>query len=439
MSIKSSIKDAALTAGGLMAYTANPPGQYGDKNYEYMAATTKSFIQARAKYASDFVTAQAQGLDPTDIYAWQTRRLRLSDIIRPSASFTRRIDNYKIILFEDRDVEYITPGSKIVTMGSTWLVTNPINLSGGDGSGICERCNAVWNHLDYYGNIVSEPIVVENSRANANDSDPQDTALITKGYFNVNCQYNPDTAQIDTNTRMILGSGCWRVTGFADFLQEFTGDYSTVRMLEFTVRYEEPNDAIDDMENHVAGGKTFSWEIQVSGVPAMQQGGAAAFSATSIRCGDAVSSGGQYPVTYLWSSTDEDILTVDAAGNVTAVGEGSAEIVCTLEQNQNISSAYPVTVTAADAGSGVRFLSGIPDTLRAFDEITLEAAYFDAGERTDEELEWKFTGAQEGSYGVLTGPRAVTVYGYGYSAAPLVVTASYGEYSASAEITLEGL
>lgn len=163
-------------------------------------------------------------------------------------------------------------GTKINTMGCTWLVTNPSNLSNTVGNGIAQRCNAVWNYLDYYGNVMSEPIVVENLRAHASTPDDQQSALITKGYFVLVMQYNEATAQLDTNSRIILGTAAYVITGYSDFSQEFTGDYSTIRLLSFDARYEEPNYVIDDMENHVAGGKTFSWEIGISGPPSLKVG-----------------------------------------------------------------------------------------------------------------------------------------------------------------------
>lgn len=260
--MEQSMKNAALTSGGLVFRPKNTPQQYGSRQHQYMDAETRSFTQTYAKYASDFFEANVQGLDPSDPYGWLTARLRMADVVRPSAAIQRHFDDYKIVLFESSYIEYLRPGTKIETMGSTWIVVNPINVSGSSGSGLARRCNAVWNYYDENGALQSEPLIVENERANANDSDSQQSQLITKGYFNVICQYNDATRQIDTNTRMILGTGAYRVTGYSDFEQEFTGDYDSLRLLYFVVRYEEPNAAIDDMENHVAGGlEAESWEV----------------------------------------------------------------------------------------------------------------------------------------------------------------------------------
>lgn len=437
MSIQKSLKNAMLTANGLVSWQNNAPTQYANKQRQYFSPETRTFTQQMARYSSDFVEAQVQGLDPTNIYAWQTRLLRFSDVVKPSAAIQRHFDDYKMILFADRDIEYIAPGSKIITMGSTWIVDNPMNVSGGDGIARVRRCNAVWNFLDYYGNVVSEPIVAENERANANDSDNQQSLLISKGYFNILCQHNENTRQIDTNTRIILGTGAYRVTGYSNFETEYTGDYTSVRMLSFTVRYEEPNAAIDDMENHVAGGKTFAWDISVSGASSLTVGATTELTAQSIRNGENVTSTPENPVSYTWEISDETVLSVDANGLVTAIGEGDATVRVTLAQNTAKHVNYAISVT--ESTDGVFFTSSVPESIAAYDQAEITAAYFENGAETAEELQFTFSGADAGSYGVMVGPRAVTIYCYGYSETPLAVTASYGAYSASAEIALTGI
>ena len=435
MSINKSIKNALLTANGLVSFSTNQPKCYADKQRQYFSPETKTFIQNRAKYSSTFFVAQVQGIDPNDPFAWQERYIRMADIVRASAAILRRADNYKIVLFADRDVEYLVPGSKIVTMGSTWLVTNPFNLSGADGQTIAQRCNAVWNYLDDYGNVKSEPIVVTNYRASASDSDAQESLLVTKGYFNVAAQYNDMTRQIDTNTRFILGTAAYRVTGYSDFLQEFTGDYETVRLLEFTVRFEEPNREIDDMENHVAGGKTFSWDVQISGGDSVEPGGTLQLAASSFRCGDHV--GEEIPVSYLWSSSDESVLTVNENGLVTAIADGEAVITATLEQN--LSYFGEITVRVEPAQSSVQFTSPVPEALKAYEDTVLTAAFFIGSVESDDAVEWSVSGAEKGSYRVMCGEKSITVYCYGYSNTPLVITALHGEQSASVCIRLEGV
>lgn len=432
--IKQSIKNAMLTAGGLIPFGDNSPTQYTDKQHQYFNSETKVFSEMYAKYSADYVLAKVQGLDPNNPTAWQERYLRMADVVRPSAAILRRADNYKSVFFADRDIQYLRFGTKIETMGSTWLVTNPFNVSGSSGTAIVQRCNAVWNYLDYYGNVVSEPMVVSNTRADANDSDAQEANLITKGYFTVAMQYNDVTAQIDTNTRFILGTGAYRVTGYSDFHQEFTGDYSSVRLLEFTIRYEEPNDEIDDMVNHVAGGKTFSWDMNVFGINMIHAGETTQLTVESTRNGEAVTE----PVTYTWTSDNEAIATVDPSGVVTAASNGVAVITATLNQNVAYSANIAVVVEDAEQ-SYVRFTTIIPDELAAYDDIVIGAAYYENGHETDEDIIWEISGADESKYKVMLGEKTVTIYCFGYSERPLVVTASHGNRNAQKKIRLNGI
>ena len=438
MSINKSLKNAMLTGNGLVAWGNNAPGQYNDRQHQYFSAETRTFTQQMARYSSDYVQARVQGLDAQNPYSWQERTIRMADIVKPTAAIQRDFDDYKMILFADRDIEYIMQGAKIEAMGSTWIVYNPLNISGSDGAAVVRRCNAVWNFFDFYGNVISEPILVENTRANANDSDTQNSMSIAKGYFNVLCQYNDHTRQIDTNTRMILGTAAYRVTGYSDFDMEYTGDYGSVRMLQYSIRFEEANFAIDDMENHVAGGKAFSWGITVNAPDKLRVGATAQCTAESVRNGQNVVSSGENPISYYYTSSDKSVLTVNNDGLITAVAEGTATITATLTQNPAYSAAMELTVTETE--DGVAFTSTIPQTLGAFESANVTAAYFLDGEEQADPLTWYVGGADETaySYAVSTDGKSVSIDCFGYSPTPLIVTAAIGADSATASIALEG-
>lgn len=438
MPIDRAMKNALLTAGSVVTHPGNAPAQYTDKQHEYYVGETKLFSQQTARYSSDYVEARVQGIDPTEPYAWQTRRIRMAEIVRPSAATLQKFDGRKIVLFADRDIEYIVPGSKIETMGSTWLVTNPENISGSDGKTIVERCNTAWNYLDFYGNVRSEPMVVSNHRADANMPDAQEHNLIPKGYFQVQTQYNEVTRQIDDNTRFILGSRAYFASGVSDFFQEFTGDYGSVRVMEFTLRTTQVNAAIDDLENHVAGARNFRWEIQIFGPSQMVAGNSATFRAISERMGNAVESTDEHPISYIWTSSDETVAIVDMFGNVSALAEGDFTLTAALAQNPAITASLAVSVEASGE-TGVKFTSSVPAAIGAYEDAELTAAYFEDGAETDEPLIWEFSGAEEGTYRAATGAKSATIYCFGYSRAPLHVTVSHGTYSAEADIPLEAI
>lgn len=434
-----SIRNGLLSGREGPRFQKNTPAQYAGRQRQYFGDDSSRFIGEYARYASDFISAEAQGLTGDDPAAWMPVRLRVADVIRPSASATRRFDDYKMVLLESPQADYIRPGTKFRMMGSVWLAVNPANISSASANGIVQRCGAVWNYLDYYGNLCSEPLAIEKLLANANDPDAQQLTLITKGYFNVKAQYNDATRQLRENSRMILGSGAYRVTGFSDFHSEFTGDYGAVRMLEFSLRYEEPNDSLDDMERHVAGGKTFSWEIAVTGPRRMTAGAAIQLSAASRRCGETVTATEAHPITYLWSSSNPAAAEVDEYGTVTARSAGEAAITAALKENPEISGTLLLTVDGVADGADIRFRTAPPAELRAMEYVTLEAVYTEDGMETGASVIWDAAGAEPGSFTMKASGNRTGISCWHGSVTPLTITASCGGVSARAEIALLGL
>ena len=463
MSVKESIRNAALTAGMRTFMRTNAPNRYETRQKQFYDRETTSFIEQYARYASDFFQAMAQGLNRDDPKLWETVYMRMADVGRAMATSAKLTDDYKRVLIANRSLDYIRPGTKFVTMGNTWLAINPNNISGVGAGGLVQRCNAVWNYLDWYGNVKSEPIAVDRYLARANNTDTQEAMNLTKGYFDVKCQLNEATKQLAENSRMILGRNCYRITGFSDFTQEFTGDYDSVRLLEFSIHFEEPNLTIDDMENHVAGGKKFSWDVEISGISRMTAGQTARFSARSRRMNETVHSTDEHPIFYIWESSDENVAEVDAWGNVTALGAGEAVITATLEQNPMWRAEMAVMVAPAGSDGTVQFLRSIPDRLSYGESATLEAAYFLNGEQTEEDITWQFEGADEASYTVKIEGNRAEISCWGGSVKTLRVIAYFAghdglfpeyenypndevfpedreeEVFASAEITLEGI
>ena len=439
MSENDAIRNVTLL-GGTAARRTNAPKQYSGRQKQYGGDAAALFYAERAKYATDFVDAQVQGLVPGDFYAWRGQKMRISDTIKQGASLTRKTDDQKEYLLADRGIDYIPEGAKIETMGSTWLATNPSNLSSVAGSGIMRRCNATWNHLDWYGRVRKEPILVEKQQAMATANDFQDVSLIMQGYFNIICQKNPETEELDQNSRLILGRRAFQITGYSDVTQEFTGEDESTHLLYFAARIQEPDETIDDLARRVAGGKTFSWEIRISGATVLRAGETAQMEAESIRCGEAVASGDEkHAVSYFWETSDETVARVDAGGLVTAVKAGNCTITARLAQNPEIESRITLSVADEKSGAEVRFLTEPPEMIGAYDAATLRAAYYEGGEKKDDAVTWEISGASEDAYTAAVLGNQVTIQNWGGSETPLTVTAKYGNASASASIRLEGI
>ena len=122
--IKNSINYSELRR----SFDTNSPSQYANQQRQYMADVSRQFIAQRAYLSSDYVVAEVQGITD-NFYEFVTTKIRLSDIVSPSISISRKTDDFKEILFADPKITYIPVGAKINTMGSTWLVINPSNIA----------------------------------------------------------------------------------------------------------------------------------------------------------------------------------------------------------------------------------------------------------------------------------------------------------------------
>ena len=98
--INTFLKNAAVVSNGLNPVPVNAPAQYIDRKRQFFDPETRAFTMQKARFSSDFVEAQVQGLDPNDPTGWGTYRIRFADVVRPSSAIQRHFDDYKQFLFE---------------------------------------------------------------------------------------------------------------------------------------------------------------------------------------------------------------------------------------------------------------------------------------------------------------------------------------------------
>ena len=443
MSLADNVKQLRVLGGYPPSFSSNDPAEYADKQHEFFAGVTKMFRQDRLRFASDFVEASVQTWDKNGTERWIALKMRFANIVRPSSAIQRHFDDYKQVIPEDPTFTYMRPGTKIRALGSVWLVVNPDNTSGGEGMAMIRRCNAVWNHLDWYGNVLSEPIIIENPRANASNPDTQLDENITGGYFGVTCQYNDFTRQVNDNTRLILGDAgnpmenakAYQVTGYGNFFREFTEEANSVRLLTFTIRVLTKNEDTDDLVNCVAGGKNFSWTTEVTGPATVAAGKSAQYVVTSFRNGEQVVYMPEIPVDYIWGVSDSDVAVIDQNGVLTAKAPGTVEVTATLEQNPAQQGAFQVTVGAES--NGVVIVTPPPTVMAPLDRATVRAAVYNNGSEISANVTWTLSGADVRAFSFVKNGNELSLTCFGYSEAPLEITAAYNGQTATARVWLE--
>ena len=429
----------SLYGGGTgQTFKTNAPAQYADQQRQYMAGISRRFIGERAYLSSDFVSAEVQGLTD-NFYEYVTTNIRLADISTPSASSTKKTDDFKEILFADPKIAYIPVGAKIKTMGSTWLVINPSNIASAQTTAVIARCNTSYNSYNDYGALVTEPIYVEKSSMLGNDDTTKQNIVLLDGYFNVICQLNENTQKLGQNQRIMLGSMPYHITGFTDFIQEFSGDRSSVHLLSFTARLEEVTKNDDDEENYVANGDVENYSAMiVGGVGTLSVGSTLQLSASLVLNGDEVTPTDENPISWNWSSSNKKVLSVDDNGLVTAL-EGGAEVIeAVLAENPSIVAKVSITATVETNEPYVKFTSFSDTSISQYDSEMYTAAYFENGVQTDQEIVWSFSGASDVDYTAEIEGNSVMISCDSASDIPLILTASCNGYSASVSVSLEG-
>lgn len=435
------IKNVSAFVGGYSVGT-NKPMQHNDRKNHGMLGRTAMFDSTRACLSTDYVEAEVQGLTE-NFYEWTNTAIRLSDI--STASNAKKVDDYKQVLIPDIEVDYFPIGAKIKTMGNTWLCVNPSNISSAKTTAIVARCNASYNSYDYYGNVVTEPIVVEKYTMATNDNDHKTNIVLMDGSFNVTCQLNGNTEQLKENSRIILGKKPYHITGLVDFIQEFSGDRNSCHLLTFTARVEEPTESDDITENFIAGGNEQEFDCAfdciVQNVDEMTVGQTIPILAHFVKNDEIVESTEEYPIDWEWKSSDESVATVDKNGNVTAVGVGVVKITAEMVQNRTINTTAELVIVAErKINNKVVFTSVLPKFIVQNEKKIIRAAFEENGGATDNPLEWSFSGVEKDNYSVsiAKNKKSATITCISPSDKPLNVTVSYNGLSVTANIELLG-
>ena len=419
--------------------------KYTGRQFEYFESPTSTFIFENAKYASNYFKAQVQGIIPGTFETERGAYIRSMDIVEQTTG-AKMPNDYQSIYFQDTRIKGLYTGAKVKYAGNTWLAISPFNIADPMSSAVIRRCNAVWKHLDYYGNVLSEPFVFQDGRAQSTANEYLDYSVIPNWYQKCVMQLNDETKERAYNRRIVLGSSVVEVRGLVDFITDFSGETLSenttpepTHVMFFDVQYQEPLE-IDDMVNGIAGGLAFSWQISPSFSSSMTEGATQKIEASSTRNGSAPDTD-EHPVSYLFSSGDESILTVDDDGVVTGVGEGTAVITIALAQNPNITATAEITVSAASQYAEFVFTPALPDAMKQMQTYSGAVSVVQGGAAISTPISVTFYGAEENAdVRWDSGTSELSISAYEASSVPisLVFNAPENNLTFTKQIKLEG-
>lgn len=445
--VKKHIRNAALFANSPPSPMPGADGisKYTGKQHEYFENPTSAYVFNIAKYASNYFKATIQGYIPGEFTDVRGAYIRSSDIVEQTTG-AKMPNDYQIIYFQDMRIKGMYTGGKIMYGGNTWLAISPFNVADPMMQAVIRRCNAVWKHLDYYGNVLAEPFIFHDGRASATANEYLDWSVIPNWYQKCVMQLNERTKELAYNRRIVLGSSVVEVRGLVDFITDFSNETpegnehpEPAHVMFFDVQFQQPLE-IDDMENGIAGGKAFSWVIQPSPIPEMNVGATRKIHAESIRNGESPDTD-KYPVSYMYASQDQSVATVDNDGNVTAVGVGSTQITIMLEQNQKITATVDITVSEQTEETQIIFVPDIPSTMKQMQTYDGKVYLFDGDEEIGTEIQMTAYGDTEAAEAVFSEEsKELTISCYEPSGVPLSLVFTAPEYNIkiTKNIKLEG-
>ena len=408
----------------------------GSLQTQYFQNETAAYISEMGSIASNVYMADCQGLNSEDFFEWRKVKLRSVRAAQAQTGSTMPGDWQRIFIVSPANCTYLPQGAMLKYADNTWIVFKDKNISAIFGSAIVRRCNAVINLLDWYGNVVHLPISYAKMETLGNAPHTTENTITSKNYIACICQINEYSEAFRENTRIILGKTAYAMRGLDDFTREFTDDPDSAHLLTFTI--ERTNlQSYDNTELGVADYYGLSWDIDLSCNGSMLMNTTQTITATSQRNGASADGDEAHPVSYIYESSDESVLTVDETGLVTAVGKGTASITVSLAQNPDVQRTVEIEVPAAEP-EFVAFTSTIPAVIHEYTPLTVSAAYFREGEARTEPLTITFEGAENGAYTAVPAdtPNTYVITAYHATAKPLTITARYGAHSASAVISI---
>lgn len=408
----------------------------GSLQTQYFSAETTAYTQEVGQYASNVFLAEIQGINPDDFYEWRKVKLRSIRAAQAQTGETMPSDWQRIYIISPANCTYVPQGAMVKYADNTWIVYKDKNIAAIFGNSVVRRCNAVINLLDWYGNIVSVPMSYAKMGTLGNATHATENTITSKNYIACICQLNEYSKTFEENTRIILGKTAYQMRGLDDFTREFTDDPDSVHLLTFTIERTELQ-SYDSTEYGVADYYGFNWNIHVSFNSSMQAGSTQQLVPESKRNGETVTDSEEHPISYIYTSSDESVLTVDETGLVAAVGEGTATITVALDQNESKFTTVEIEVPASEA-EYLGWTVTLPPSLRVFSSIRVAAELFKDGVPSGENVTFTFSGPEKTAYAAIPGGDAnsYSIMAYYASPVPLTVTAECQGHTLTAEIYL---
>lgn len=332
---------------------------------DYYKNLQQAFYDSVWENTSALTTVQMQESIGSDVY--NEVQVWINKAIGNTTTFMKNGEDYRQLLFKDINQE-CGRGYMFIFENSYWLgdFWNPSQGLAADI--LVRRCNNSLNIIDpENGSVFSIPCVIDYDLTAPTPL--INTYILTpNSHAIVYVQANKDTLRLFTlNKRFMLNGRPFKLYAYQNTLnQSLVLEQPPVLYLDL---YLDELHAKDDIENNVADNGEYNYAISIDAQTMnLITGSTGTLNATVALNGEEVNK------QIVWTSSNDTIVTVDAAGSYQVLGKtgATATITATLVGNSNVSADVAFNVVDQNDIVPVITLNPAFDKIRQYQSITTE-------------------------------------------------------------------
>ena len=345
-------------------------GGYAQNPNDYFRDLQQAAIDGLFDCTSARYTVQEQ--DGIGVYSYHDIDVWLDYIVGTTSSGVKNGIDFTQLMFQDIDHETI--------QGLYYIFDNNYHISyfynkydGLEKALAVRKCNNAMRIIDpENGSIFSIPCVIDYDMTSP--SQQVTSYIITpNNHATVMVQGNEDTLRLfKLNTRYMFNGRPFKLLAYQNaLLQDLLNQTPTLLYLDLYL--DEIHDK-DDIENGLAYNGEYEYAIQID-VENMEltNGSTGTLSATVTLNGEEVERN------VVWSTSDENTVSIDLAGKYTVVGSSgsSATIIATLDGNTDVVSTITIQVVDSQVVQPLVLINPAFNKIRQFESIdfSIEVMY----------------------------------------------------------------
>lgn len=247
-------------------------------------------------------------------------------------------DDFKTVFFPNIDYKPKL-GSRFQFDNNVWIVYNTENINSLNSSCYVRRCSNTINSLDYYGNVHREPCVLDIKPTKSSFIEDESLWTVSTRQI-IFFQKNQWTEDIAFNSRIMFESQTYRVGVNLNFDRTETFDDSSITLVRAYLDLDLVND-FDNKEYQIADFSMPKFEINIP--QSAERGiGYSGVLPVSVYRNDSL-----VVEDVVYSSTNDNVVSIDENGIYTCNGEGTATVRVALKENPLYYSETVYTVNSS--------------------------------------------------------------------------------------------